>query len=84
MNVFDTVAATLAELSGVEQICAGQSLQGDLGLDSIQLVTLLMELEDSFQIVLDEADMNPFDLLTVAHVVELVDKYVNPRTESED
>ena len=75
MNVFDTVAATLAELSGVEQICAGQSLQGDLGLDSIQLVTLLMELEDSFQIVLDEADMNPFDLVKVEDVIALAEKY---------
>ena len=84
MNAFDTVCGILSELGGVEQICEDQSLQGDLGLDSIQLVTLLMELEDSFQIVLDEADMNPFDLVTVAHVVELVDRYVNPKTEPED
>ena len=53
------------------------------GLDSLRLVTLLVMLEEGFRIVLDEADMNPFDLLTVAHVVGLVEKYIGGENDAE-
>ena len=39
------------------------------------MVTLLVELEDTFGITLDESDMNPFDLITAADVILLVEKY---------
>lgn len=76
MKLFDTVSAILSELSGIETICLEHELQGDLALDSIQMVTLLMMLEENFQILLDESDMNPFDLINVQHVVALVKKYI--------
>ena len=40
------------------------------------MVTLLIMIEDTFNIILDEADMNPFDLITVEQVIKLVEKYV--------
>lgn len=87
MEIFDKVCAILSELSGTEAICLEHELQRDLGLDSLQMVTMLMMLEDTFQIVLDESDMNPFDLLNVGHVVGLVKKYAggdcNEKTEKE-
>lgn len=76
MEIFDKVCVILSELSGMETICLEQELQGDLGLDSLQMVTLLMMLEENFQITLDESDMNPFDLNNVCHVVDLVKKYL--------
>ena len=88
MKIFDKVIVVLSELSGMETICFEHELQSDLGLDSLQMVTLLMKLEESFQITLDESDMNPFDLINVWHVVNLVEKYVggdsNEETEKED
>ena len=83
MKIFDQVSAILSELSGMESIAPEQELQADLGLDSLQLVTLLVMLEEGFRIVLDEADMNPFDLLTVAHVVGLVEKYIGGENDAE-
>ena len=77
MNVFETVLNILNDLAEESEIRLDSRLQEDLGLDSIQMITLLMELEDSFQILLDESDMNPFDLITVGDVVKLVDKYFN-------
>ena len=65
MEIFDKVCALLSEISGIETICLEHELQSDLGLDSLQMVTLLMMLEDNFQITLDESDMNPFDLVNV-------------------
>lgn len=75
MKIFDKVCAILSELSGVETVCLEHGLQSDLGLDSLQMVMLLMMLEESFQITLDESDMNPFDLANVWQVVDLVKKY---------
>lgn len=76
MEIFDKVSVILSELSGIETICREHELQDELGLDSLQMVTLLMMLEETFQIILDESDMNPFDLTNVCHVVDLVEKYV--------
>ena len=52
------------------------------------MVTLLMMLEENFQITLEESDMNPFDLANVWQVVDLVEKYAggenNEENEKED
>lgn len=88
MEIFDNVRAILSELSGIDGICLEHKLQEDLGLDSLQMVTLLMMLEENFRITLDESDMNPFDLINVCHVVDLVKKYLggerNEETEKEN
>ena len=76
MESFDKVSEILSELSGMKTIFPEQELKGDLGLDSLQMVTLLMMVEDAFGIVLDESDMNPFDLIRVEQVVDLAEKYV--------
>lgn len=88
MEFFDKVCVILSELSGIETICLEHELQSDLGLDSLQMVTLLMMLEENFQITLDESDMNPFDLANVWQVVDLVEQYAggenNEENEKED
>ena len=77
MEIFDQVSAVLAELSGTENIRLEDELQNDIGLDSFGLVNLLLTLEESFGITLDESDMNPFDLINVQDVVTLVERYLN-------
>lgn len=65
----------------VEELCltpvrdTDQTLLGDLSLDSLRMVMLLVTLEDTFEIELDESDMNPFALITVHDVIHLVLKY---------
>jgi acyl carrier protein len=65
----------------LEELCASHiddetmTLVGDLALDSLRMVTLLLMLEDCFEIELDESDMNPFQLLTVEDVINLACKY---------
>lgn len=72
MNIEDKVKDILRELSGETTIENSATLQEALGLDSLAMVTLLVEIEDAFGIELDEADMNPFDLTAVQNVVDLV------------
>lgn len=76
MSITNRVLIILKKLSGLDDILIEDNLQNDLGLDSITMVTLLLEIEEEFRITLDESDMNPFDLITVADVVVLVEKYV--------
>jgi len=56
-------------------------LQGDLALDSLMMVTMLIEIEDVFDIELEETDMNPFDLNTVQSVIDMVAKYCGDENE---
>lgn len=84
MELFDKVCVILSDLSGIETICLEHELQSDLGLDSLQMVTLLMMLEENFQITLDESDMNPFDLVNVWQVVDLVEKYAGGENNEEN
>ncbi len=82
MNTQEKVMELLEDLSGVSDITPEASLQVDLGLDSLAMVTLLVMLEETFSIELMEADMNPFDLKTAADVVALAERYTVKNDEA--
>ncbi len=75
MNTTDRVIDILKELSGKATIQENDKLLDDIGLDSLGMVTLLVEIEDTFLIELDESDLNPFDLSCVSDVIKLIEKY---------
>ena len=81
MNIETKVKEILCELSGEENIENTDHLQGDLALDSLMMVTMLVEIEEAFAIELDEADMNPFDLSTVQNVIDMIAKYCGDENE---
>ena len=84
MKIFDRVTDLLSGLSGVREISPAQKLREDLGLDSFRMVSLLVSLEDTFRIVLEESDMNPFDLIQVWQVVRLAEKYTGGDSDEEN
>lgn len=51
-------------------------LTDDLGLDSLNMVELMVELEERFNIEMDESDLDPTALQTVDKIYSLVEKYV--------
>jgi acyl carrier protein len=51
-------------------------LREDLGLDSLMLVTLMVLLEEEFHIEFLAADLDPFALIMVQDVEELVNRYI--------
>ena len=65
----------------LEDLCAEKvsdpsaQLLGDLSMDSLRMVMLLVMIEDRFEIELDESDMDPYKLITVNDVIDLVAKY---------
>lgn len=76
MQIFEKISEILCELSGIKDIKPEDDLKEDLALDSLSMVTLLLEIEETFEIELDESDMNPFDLNTVEDAVKLTEKYL--------
>ena len=81
MEIFEKISKILSELSGIKEIKPEDDLKEDLALDSLSMVTLLLEIEETFEIELDESDMNPFDLNTVEDAVKLVEKYRGDENE---
>lgn len=81
MNIDEKVKGILFELTGTEVTANDSKLQDDLGMDSLAMVMLLIEIEDVFEIELAEADMNPFDLLTAQSVIDMVTKYFGDKDE---
>ena len=81
MNIDEKVKGILFELTGIEIVANDSKLQDDLGMDSLAMVMLLIEIEDVFEIELAEADMNPFDLLTAQNVIDMVARYFGDENE---
>lgn len=81
MYIEKKVKSILTELSGEGEISNTSTLQSDLVLDSLSMVSLLVEIEDVFDIRLDESDMNPFDLESVQSVIDMVRKYKEEEDE---
>ncbi len=76
MDRKERVFELLEELTSVEEISAFDELAGDLGIDSLGMITLLVSIEDTFQIELEESDMDPMALQTVDDIVQLLGKYL--------
>lgn len=83
-EVKSRVFAILEELTSIPIQDSNLLLVEDLGMDSLRMVMLLVTIEDTFEIELDESDMNPFSLITVQNVVNLVMKYVTPKEVSDN
>ena len=75
------VIELLEDMTLTEIEDTSKTLTADLAMDSLRMVMLLVTLEDTFGIELDESDMNPFSLITVRDVIKLAMKYVSPIKE---
>ena len=76
INVKEGVFKILSDLSGVSVNEAQMRLVEDIGLDSLMLVTMLIEIEEEFNIELNESDMNPYDFITAGDVIAMTERYV--------
>lgn len=71
----DTVYDILREISGRENVSDEMRLLDYIGLDSLGMVTLLVEIEERFNVEILPEDMNPYNLVTVGDVVAFAYKY---------
>lgn len=78
-NTKNIVNSILTEKRFTETITSEMDLKGDLGFDSLSLVELIVDLEERFDIEIDESDLNPATLETVGQIYSLVEKYLGGR-----
>lgn len=71
----EKVNEILKEKSFCDEITSELKLREDLGLDSLNMVELMVELEDKFNIEIEEGDLDPAALQTVSRIYDLVEKY---------
>lgn len=81
MDIDKKVIELLSEISDKAPIASDDTLQYDIGLDSLAMVMLLVSIEDTFGFELNESDMNPFDLVTVKDVIDLARRYCDDQRE---
>lgn len=75
-TIFEKVCECLNAVLPCGQIEEGDELKKDLGLDSLSLVSVIVGLEDSFNILFDDSDLDPGLLITVKNLVSLVGKHL--------
>lgn len=74
-TIEETIKNILSNASGMENIENSATLKEDLALDSISMIYIIFDIEEAFEIQLDESDMNPNELITVQNVINLVYRY---------
>lgn len=72
----DKISEILMELCFLEREPERDSaLAGDLGLDSLKMVELMIALEDAFGVELEESDLDPARLERVEDLYRLMSRY---------
>ncbi len=74
-RILETLKERLTSLTEGKDVAAGTDLVGDLGLDSLQIMELLMEMEDSFDVSIPVNVVA--DARTVGDLVLAVQKLLN-------
>jgi acyl carrier protein len=74
METIDKVKSILSERLdvGTDEIHDGTSIQDDLGADSLDIVDIIMDVEEQFDITVPEEDIP--GLKTVEDIVKYIDK----------
>lgn len=69
-EIFQAIAEVVRDKLEITEVGRGARLVEDLELDSIRLLTLAMEVEDRFQVCLDEEDEEA--IVTVQDLIDVV------------
>ena len=71
----ENVNEILKKKSFCDEITSELKLREDLGLDSLNMVELMVEIEDKYNIEIEESDLDPAALQTVSQIYDLIEKY---------
>lgn len=76
MDIKNIVNGIILELSYFDaDPMPTDELKDDFGLDSLKMVEMLLVLEETFDILINESDMDPEKLSTVQDLYDLATKY---------
>lgn len=75
-DVFDGLVEILKEIKPEARLEKGKNLKEDLGLDSLDVISLLFEAEKYFDIKIPEEDISEHDLLDIDKFVVYISSRV--------
>jgi acyl carrier protein len=80
MNIEEIVKTVIAKQVGikVENIELDSHVEDDLGADSLDIVEIVMELENQFEVVVDEEKV--YTLTRVHQIIEFIERLKNNHT----
>ncbi|MEP0338260.1 MAG: acyl carrier protein [Alphaproteobacteria bacterium] len=76
-NTLDRVRKIVAEIKELKDVKGDQRLVGNNFFDSADIVTLILSLEETFDIEIDADDISPENLETPASIARLVEDTAN-------
>lgn len=79
MTITEKIKKIIKNISQNKKIKLTDRLTDDLLLDSLAMVNLLIDIEEEFDINLNESDMDPYDFKTVKDIAEMVRKYCDEK-----
>ena len=79
--VIDALTVVISSLKA-EAVDERQELYADLGMDSLAFAQLLVELEVRLNVHLVDEDLMTIELVTVADLIDLVERCSNPASSS--
>lgn len=68
-------ASTIEEISETDELV-------NIGIDSLEKIDLIIQLEDALEVRFDESDLDPSELRTVEDIIMLVEKYLQKKEGS--
>jgi acyl carrier protein len=77
IDMLEQIKPLMAEALNLEEakITLEATLKDDLGIDSLDAVELIMELEDEFDVKIEDAEAQAF--VTIADIVKLLEAKLN-------
>ena len=69
------VTALIKDMAIMDSINENDNIH-ELGIDSLKIVELIINLEDEFQIQFDDSELDPSQLITVLDIIRLTERYV--------
>ena len=76
-KIFETIKTLIHEVRPERKemdIDSASSLRNDLGLDSVDVMSFVFELEDVFKIKISDEDLEKYNLDIVSKLIEFVEK----------
>ena len=74
-NISVNVIAIIKSMAITENVVESDNVH-DLGIDSLKIVELIINLEDEFQIQFDDSELDPSQLITVKDIIDLTKRYI--------
>lgn len=76
-EIYTRILSLLGELSGETGLSPETRLKEDLGLDSIEMVQLVLALDRTFQIAIHSAEVAPVHFASIAQLADFISEKIH-------